>query len=245
MHGGVERLDHAPDGVELRVHARLVVVEVGFRALHQRREAPERLHLVLHHHEDGREQVRHPLAVPQIEIVKDVRRQDAPHLRHRLAVVLRKVRVRAVRAHHILVDAVAPIPKLGEARALESRHRLPLAPEHVVLLLALLTERRPLCGCAFWRVEVEQEGPNFFAEPRLDAAVEDALAQARLVEEPPRRPVVEARELVRPERRRAGPLPRRHIHAWQAIVRVVYELKVAYAGSLAAALEQRRPGRGG
>lgn len=79
---GVHELDEVVERAQLVPHPGLVAQEVALHAPHEALEGPERHRVVLQHRVDRRQQIRHPLHVPQLRVVLVVRQEHVLHLLH-------------------------------------------------------------------------------------------------------------------------------------------------------------------
>ena len=61
VEGQVQVLEYVGELAQLSLHAPLLQLKVGGHPVHEANKAPEGVHLVLHHVEDGRQQVAHTL----------------------------------------------------------------------------------------------------------------------------------------------------------------------------------------
>mmetsp|Transcript_21013 Transcript_21013/g.36078 ORF Transcript_21013/g.36078 Transcript_21013/m.36078 type:complete len:272 (-) Transcript_21013:754-1569(-) len=177
VEGGVGDTEDVLEAEELRMHARLPFDEVALHTVfvEEGDEGPKALLLRLEHVQEWRQHVAHALAVPHVEVVERVRRQDITQQLHVRVVLPGKERHLPVRASHVLVDAAPPVLELSESSFLGGSDRRPLGLVHHVLgqpsliVVTSLLERGIPC------IDAEKKLPHHRPDLRADAPTEDSF----------------------------------------------------------------------
>jgi len=100
--------------------------------LHVTDKTPKGLGLVVHDAENWGEEVVHALDVTEVKIEEGVRDEDVVQHDKVVPVFVLVVRMLAVGAHHVLFNAVLPLPEFGKVLLLKRRDARPLLLDSLI-----------------------------------------------------------------------------------------------------------------